>query len=85
MSSKTKLHKVVVPKKEVMANKAQEVIYEVYCDKDITHIYDSITNNDWESAFEASALNPLEVRTWVFRYSEENGRLGVMWILLPVH
>ena len=85
MSAEPEVHEVVAPKEEVMAEKAQEVIYEVDYDKDITHLYESITNEDWDSALEAVALNPLEARTWVVRYNEENGGGGVMWRFLPIH
>lgn len=62
-----------------------EVILEVDYDKDITHLYESITNEDWDSALEAVAFNPLEARTWVVRYNEEEAGGGVLWRFLPIH
>ena len=62
MSDETEVHKVVAPKEEVMIYKAQEVIYEVDYDNDITHIYEPITNKDWDLDLKAAYLNPLDIQ-----------------------
>jgi Ankyrin repeats (3 copies) len=62
---------------------------EVDYDKNITDLYQAITNCDWDGAIEACKRNPLEARTWVVRhYGDEEGdnvKGEIMWRFLPIH
>lgn len=63
---------------------------EVDYDKNITDLYQAITNCDWDAAIDAAAHHPEEARTWVVRHYEEtegdDGSNGdIMWRFLPVH
>lgn len=62
---------------------------EVDYDKNITDLYQAITNSDWESAISACEKSPEEARTWVVRHYEESdeddGKREIMWRFLPIH
>lgn len=62
-------------------SKQQE--YEVDYDKNITDLYEAITNCDWEIAVKALENRPREARTWVVRHYEDSE--DIMWRFLPLH
>mmetsp|Transcript_15346 Transcript_15346/g.22652 ORF Transcript_15346/g.22652 Transcript_15346/m.22652 type:complete len:464 (+) Transcript_15346:51-1442(+) len=62
-------------------SKQQE--YEVDYDKNITDLYEAITNSDWEVAIKALENRPREARTWVVRHYEDSD--DIMWRFLPLH
>lgn len=57
---------------------------EVDYDNKITDLYRFISNSQWEDAFHAIKRNPIEARTWIVRYNEDDKK-GVMWRFLPLH
>mmetsp|Transcript_6209 Transcript_6209/g.9545 ORF Transcript_6209/g.9545 Transcript_6209/m.9545 type:complete len:459 (-) Transcript_6209:88-1464(-) len=63
------------------SSKQQE--YEVDYDKNITDLYEAITNSDWEVAIHALEKRPREARTWVVRHYENSN--DIMWRFLPLH
>jgi hypothetical protein len=52
-------------------------------DKNITRLYEAITNCDWDIAINAVHEMPRESRTWVVRHYE--GSDDIMWRFLPIH
>lgn len=63
---------------------------EVDYEKNITDLYQAITNCDWEGAVAAARRRPEEARTWVVRHYEEDdnaseGGREIMWRFLPIH
>jgi len=63
---------------------------EVDYDRNITDLYESITNCDWDSAVDAAQRNPEEAMTWVVRHYEESesedaDKREIMWRFLPIH
>ena len=74
---------------------------EVDYDKNLTTLYQAITNQDWEQAIAVAERDPIQAATWVVRhYQDENqsvvsGRTGfttanggdpeIMWRFLPLH
>ncbi|CAB9524763.1 expressed unknown protein [Seminavis robusta] len=61
---------------------------EVDYDKNITDLYQAITNCDWDGAIDASTRRPQEGRTWVVRHYDEEGdeaKGEIMWRFLPIH
>jgi hypothetical protein len=57
--------------------------YEVDYDKNITKLYEAITNCDWDVAVDAVHAMPREARTWVVRHYEDSDE--IMWRFLPIH
>mmetsp|Transcript_3424 Transcript_3424/g.5670 ORF Transcript_3424/g.5670 Transcript_3424/m.5670 type:complete len:469 (-) Transcript_3424:133-1539(-) len=57
--------------------------YEVDYDKNITRLYEAITNCDWDIAIDAVNEMPRESRTWVVRHYEDTD--DIMWRFLPIH
>eukprot|EP00548_Thalassiothrix_antarctica_P005248 CAMPEP_0194145412 /NCGR_PEP_ID=MMETSP0152-20130528/17410_1 /TAXON_ID=1049557 /ORGANISM="Thalassiothrix antarctica, Strain L6-D1" /LENGTH=498 /DNA_ID=CAMNT_0038845643 /DNA_START=36 /DNA_END=1532 /DNA_ORIENTATION=- len=57
--------------------------FEVDFDKNITNLYQDITDSNWDAAIEALESGPHEARTWVVRYYE--GSDEIMWRFLPLH
>ena len=55
---------------------------EVDFDKDVTKLYESISQSNWAEAIEAVRKNPSEAKTWVVKHSPEG---EVMWRFLPLH
>ena len=74
---------------------------EVDYDKNLTTLYQAITDQDWEQAIAVAERDPIQAATWVVRhYQDENqsvvsGRTGyttanggdpeIMWRFLPLH
>jgi len=62
---------------------------EVDYDKNITDLYQAITNCDWDGAIDAASRHPDEARTWVVRHYDENdshdAKGEIMWRFLPIH
>ena len=58
--------------------------FEVDHERNVTALYESISNSDWESALQALKANEYEARTWVVRYHEDESK-GIMWRFLPIH
>ena len=63
---------------------------EVDFDKNITALYEAITNCRWSEAVSIAKVNPNEARTWVVRYYENEGgdeddEPEIMWRFLPLH
>ena len=54
---------------------------EVDFDKNVTSLYESISESDWDVALSDVRNNPDEAKTWVVRY--EDG--SIMWRFLPIH
>lgn len=57
---------------------------EVDYDNKVTDVYRFISNSQWEDAFHALKQNPIEAKTWVVRYNEDDKK-GLMWRFLPLH
>jgi hypothetical protein len=57
---------------------------EVDYDNKVTDLYRFISNSQWEDAYHAIQQNPIEAKTWVVRYNEDDKK-GVMWRFLPIH
>jgi hypothetical protein len=57
---------------------------EVDFDKNVTNLYQSISESNWDQAIEDVKSNPEEARTWVVRHSE-SGNGEIMWRFLPIH
>ena len=57
--------------------------FEVDFDKNITRLYEAITNCDWEVAIATARSTPHEAETWVVRRYEESDE--IMWRFLPIH
>jgi hypothetical protein len=57
---------------------------EVDYDNNVTDLYRFISNLQWEEALRAIRKNPIEARTWVVRYHEDEDK-GMMWRFLPIH
>ncbi len=55
---------------------------EVDFDKNVTNLYESISESDWDVAISDVKNNPREAKTWVVRH-HENGQ--IMWRFLPIH
>lgn len=62
---------------------------EVDYDKNITDLYQAITNCDWGGAVDSASRHPDEARTWVVRHYDENdshdAKGEIMWRFLPIH
>lgn len=65
---------------------------EVDFDKNVTALYEAISNSQWELALKTIQSRPTEARTWVVRHdnavdseagTSEEGR--VLWRFLPIH
>ncbi len=57
---------------------------EVDYDNNVTDVYRFISTSQWQEALRAIKMNPLEARTWVVRYHEDEDK-GMMWRFLPIH
>mmetsp|Transcript_12803 Transcript_12803/g.24026 ORF Transcript_12803/g.24026 Transcript_12803/m.24026 type:complete len:515 (+) Transcript_12803:166-1710(+) len=57
---------------------------EVDYDNNVTDLYQFISNLQWEEALLTIRKNPIEARTWVVRYHEDEDK-GMMWRFLPIH
>lgn len=61
---------------------------EVDFDKNITELYQAITDQDWETAIAFCRNDPVQAATWVVRHyeDEEDGEeREIMWRFLPLH
>lgn len=62
---------------------------QVDYDKNITGLYQAITQSNWEKAIAACKRNPNEAKTWVVRHYEDGddstGEKEIMWRFLPIH
>lgn len=67
---------------------------EVDYDKNITPLYEAITNCDWDTAAVVVKAHPEQARTWVVRHYEDedeeddhNNKTNkeIMWRFLPIH
>lgn len=58
---------------------------EVDYDKNVTGLYESISESDWDVAIGDVKANPEEVKTWVVRRHRDGVQDGVMWRFLPIH
>jgi len=56
---------------------------EVDYDRNITALYESITDCDWDTAIAAASSNPIDAETWVVRRYEDSNE--IMWRFLPIH
>jgi len=57
---------------------------EVDYDNNVTDLYRFISNFQWQEALQAISMNPIEAKTWVVRYHEDENK-GMMWRFLPLH
>lgn len=57
---------------------------EVDYDNNVTDLYKYISNCQWNDAMHTIANQPIEARTWVVRYHEDENK-GMMWRFLPLH
>lgn len=57
---------------------------EVDYDNKVTDLYHYISLSQWDKAFRALKRNPIEAKTWVIRYNEDD-KSGIMWKFLPLH
>jgi len=57
---------------------------EVDYDNNVTDLYRFISNSQWQEALQAVRRNPIEAKTWVVRYHEDDTK-GMMWRFLPIH
>jgi len=58
---------------------------EVDYDKNVTKLYESISESDWDVAIGNVKANPEEAKTWVVRRHRDGLQEGVMWRFLPIH
>lgn len=58
---------------------------EVDYDKNVTRLYESISDSDWDTAIVDVKENPNEARTWVVRHHQDGDQDGIMWRFLPIH
>jgi hypothetical protein len=61
---------------------------QVDYDKNITRLYQAITESKWDDAVRAAKEHPEEAKTWVVRHYEDAGASGekeIMWRFLPIH
>jgi hypothetical protein len=54
---------------------------EVDYDKNLTELYQAITDQNWERAVIVCKTNPIQAATWVVRYDDDE----IMWRFLPIH
>mmetsp|Transcript_7735 Transcript_7735/g.11070 ORF Transcript_7735/g.11070 Transcript_7735/m.11070 type:complete len:513 (-) Transcript_7735:294-1832(-) len=75
-------------------NNAQVTIpsnMEVDYDKNLTTLYEAITNCDWDLAIATAKSHPEEAQTWVVRHynddddDDDNNKKDIMWRFLPIH
>ena len=57
---------------------------EVDYDYNVTDLYRFISNSQWQEALHAIRMKPIEAKTWVVRYHEDENK-GMMWRFLPLH
>lgn len=55
---------------------------EVDFDKNVTHLFESISASEWDAALAHIEENPDEARTWVARHHDDG---QIMWRFLPIH
>lgn len=58
---------------------------EVDYDKNVTRLYESISDSDWDTAIVDVKEHPNEARTWVVRHHQDGDQDGIMWRFLPIH
>ncbi len=56
---------------------------EVDYDKNVTELYSSISDSNWDQAIVEVKERPEEARTWVVRYHPNSD--SIMWRFLPIH
>jgi len=84
VQNKIDMHPENAKKTEVMTVDGNSGQLEVNYEKNVTALYESISNSNWDFALQALKNNPEEARTWVVRY-HENENNGIMWRFLPLH
>jgi len=57
---------------------------EVDYDKNVTNLYQSIAQSDWDTALSDINAKKEETMTWVVR-NHQDGQEGIMWRFLPIH
>ena len=81
-------HQIAIKNENVpMHANSQNDVYkdlEVDYDNNVTDVYRFISNSQWQEALRAIRMNPVEARTWVVRYHEDEDK-GMMWRFLPIH
>lgn len=56
---------------------------EVDYDKNLTELYESITDQKWDRAVAVCRKDPVQAATWVVRHYEDDDE--IMWRFLPIH
>jgi hypothetical protein len=56
---------------------------EVDYDKNLTELYQSITDQKWDRAAQIAKKYPVQAATWVVRHYEDDDE--IMWRFLPIH
>lgn len=80
---------LVDPPSEMSAPLVKPSGLQVDFDKDVTRLYQAITNSDWKDAIAAVNAKPEEAKTWVVRHYDDEEAEGqeqeIMWRFLPIH
>jgi len=56
---------------------------EVDYDRNLTELYQAITDQKWDLAVSICKKHPVQAATWVVRHYEDDGE--IMWRFLPIH
>jgi hypothetical protein len=56
---------------------------EVDYDKNLTDLYQAITDQKWDYAAQVCKTYPVQAATWVVRHYEDDDE--IMWRFLPIH
>jgi hypothetical protein len=56
---------------------------EVDYDKNLTELYQAITDQKWDRAVQVCRSDPVQAATWVVRHYEDDDE--IMWRFLPIH
>jgi hypothetical protein len=56
---------------------------EVDFDKNLTELYQAITDQKWDRAAQVAKKHPVQAATWVVRHYEDDDE--IMWRFLPIH
>jgi hypothetical protein len=56
---------------------------EVDYDKNLTELYQAITDQKWDRAAHIAKKHPVQAATWVVRHYEDDNE--IMWRFLPIH
>ena len=56
---------------------------EVDYDKNLTELYQAITDQKWDRAAQVAKKHPVQAATWVVRHYEDDDE--IMWRFLPIH